>query len=66
MNPENKEKLISILERMCFLTGIDTVEEYEGIKNDEDIILYLNEISKMLPSKRLIDDYQVKRTSGLY
>lgn len=63
MNKMNKEQLIveiaSEVTKMCFTTGLNCAHDYDGIEEDEDILLYLKAIHKLLPQKGINDDYVV-------
>lgn len=65
----NKEQLIveiaSEVTKMCFTTGLNCAHDYDGIEEDEDILLYLKAIHKLLPQKGIEDDYVVKKIDDI-
>lgn len=65
----NKEQLIveiaSEVTKMCFTTGLNCAHDYDGIEEDEDILLYLKAIHKLLPQKGIEDNYVVKKLDDI-
>ena len=54
MKPTNPE-LASFISDLCFLLGLNTAHDYEGIENDEDVEIYSKAIKREI-NKLKIDE----------
>ena len=48
---EKFDKIISLVDKLCMTTGLNTAHDYDGIENWDDVILYLESINKKLSKK---------------
>jgi len=59
MKKEIEYEINSLVHKLCMQTGLNTAHDYDGIESEEDIVIYLKALLKMLPQKGLKDKYFV-------